>query len=161
VPLWRHHVLRRVIRLQVIGAGASYTFGAATVGATYSNTKYMNLGDRTSGPVPVGGITGTATFNNAEASFKYQFTPALTGGVAYDYTHNSGASRFGSATYHQAAAGLDYFLSKRTDVYTVAVFQKASGTDSTGKTAVASINQLTPSDSNHQVALRLGLRHKF
>jgi hypothetical protein len=53
--------------------------------------------------------------------------------------------------------GADYFLSKRIDVYLVATYQKASGTDSTGKEAVASINQLTPSTSNHQTAVRLVL----
>jgi predicted porin len=147
--------------LQVIGAGGAYTFGAATFGFTYSNTKFMSLGDRTSGPVPAGGIAGTATFNIAEANFKYQITPALVAGVAYVYTHNGGASGHGSAIYNQGSAGLDYFLSKRTDVYTVATFQEARGTDSTGRTAVASINQLTPSTSNRQVAVRLGIRHKF
>ncbi|MBU9651198.1 porin [Burkholderia multivorans] len=147
--------------LQVIGAGMAYTFGAATVGATYSNTRFMSLGDRTSGPVPAGGISGTATFNNAEVNLKYQITPALVAGVAYDYTHNSGAAGQASATYHQGSAGMDYFLSKRTDVYTVATFQHAHGTDSTGKTAVASINQLTPSTSDRQLAIRIGIRHKF
>jgi predicted porin len=147
--------------LQVIGAGGAYTFGAATFGATYSNTKFMSLGDRTTGPVPAGGISGTATFNNAEVNFKYQITPALVAGIAYDYTRNGGASGQSSATYNQESAGADYFLSKRTDVYTVATLQQVHGTDSTGKTAVASINQLTPSASNHQVAVRFGIRHKF
>jgi predicted porin len=147
--------------LQVIGAGAAYTFGAATLGATYSNTKFMNLGDTSSGPVPAGGIRGTATFNMAEISFKYQFTPAFLAGMAYDYTRNGGASGVGSATYNQVSLGADYFLSKRTDLYAVAVYQKASGTDSTGKQAVASINQLTASTSNHQAAVRFAIRHRF
>jgi predicted porin len=147
--------------LQVMGTAAAYTFGAATLGANYSNTKYMSLGDTSSGPVRAGGISGTATFNNAELNFKYQITPTLLAGVAYDYTRNSGASGVGSAEYNQASAGLDYFLSKRTDLYFIAVYQKASGTDSTGKEAVASINQLTPSTSDRQVAIRFAIRHKF
>lgn len=147
--------------LQVIGTGAAYTFGAATLGATYSNTQFRNLGDPTSGPVPAGGIGGTATFNNVEVNFKYQITPALVAGAAYVYTKNNGADGSSGAKYNQGSAGADYFLSKRTDVYLVATYQKASGTDSTGKEAVASINQLTPSTSNHQTAVRLGIRHKF
>jgi predicted porin len=147
--------------LQVIGAGAAYVLGAATLGANYSNSKFMNLGDRSSGPVPAGGISGTATFNSAEVSLKYQFTPAFLMGIAYDYTHNSGASGVGSANYHQAEIGADYFLSKRTDVYTTAVYQAATGIDSSGRAAVASINQLTPSTSNRQTALRFAIRHRF
>jgi predicted porin len=56
---------------------------------------------------------------------------------------------------------VDYFLFKRTDVYMVGVCQKASGTDSTGKAAVASISQITPSSTNRQAALRIAIRHKF
>jgi predicted porin len=147
--------------LQVVGGGAAYTFGAATIGAVYSNVQFRNLGDTTSGPVPVGGISGTATFNNAEVNFKYQITPALLAGAAYVYTKNNGANGSDGAKYHQGAMGVDYYLSKRTDVYLIGVYQKASGKDSTGKEAVASINQLTPSNSNHQVAVRIALRHKF
>ena len=142
---------------QVIGAGASYKFGAATVGATYSNTKFKDLGDLSSGPNPLG-YSGTATFNNAEVNFKYQLTPSLLLGVAYDYTKGSSAAK---AKYHQASLGADYFLSKRTDVYVVGVYQKASGTDSTGKDAVASISALTPSSGDRQATVRLGIRHKF
>jgi predicted porin len=54
-----------------------------------------------------------------------------------------------------------YFLSKRTTVYVIGVYQHASGTDSTGKQAVAAINLLTPSTSNSQAVVRVGLRQKF
>ncbi|MDR5752417.1 MULTISPECIES: porin [unclassified Caballeronia] len=147
--------------LQVIGTGAAYTFGPATIGATYSNTQFRNLGDTSSGPVPAGGISGTATFNNIELNFRYQITPALLAGAAYVYTKNNGADGSGGAKYNQGSVGADYFLSKRTDVYLIATYQKASGNDSTGREAVASINQLTPSTSNHQTAVRVAIRHKF
>jgi predicted porin len=147
--------------LQVIGAGASYTFGAATIGATYSNTKFKGLGDTTSGPAPLTGIAGTATLNNAEVNFRYQLTPALLLGAAYVFTKSSGVDGASSARYHQGALGVDYFLSKRTDVYMVGVYQKANGTDSTGNPAVASISQITPSSTDRQAALRFAIRHKF
>src|SRR6478752_8270819 len=55
---------------QVMAAGAAYVFGAATVGATYSNVQFKNLGEAaTSGPNPLG-YSGTATFNTAEVNFK-------------------------------------------------------------------------------------------
>ena len=152
---------------QVIGAGGAYTFGAATVGATYSNVKFMGLGDVTSGPNTVGYRRGTtATFNNAELNFKYQLSPALLLGAAYDFTRGSSVSESNGgsdpgAKYHQFSLGTDYFLSKRTDVYLIGVYQKASGKDSTGANAVAAINNLTPSTNNHQATVRVGIRHKF
>jgi predicted porin len=152
---------------QVIATGGSYTFGAATVGATYSNIKFMNLGDTaTSGPNPLG-YAGNATFNNAEVSGKFQLTPALLLGVAYDYTRGSGVSSSlatvhdSGARYHQFALGADYFLSTRTDVYILGVYQKATGVDSTGQVAVASITSVTAAAGNHAALVRLGMRVKF
>jgi predicted porin len=152
---------------QVIATGGSYRFGAATVGATYSNIKFMNLGDTaTSGPNPLG-YAGNATFNNAEVSGKYQLTPALLLGVAYDYTKGSGVSSTlatvhdSGARYHQFALGADYFLSTRTDVYILGVYQKATGVDSTGQVAVASITSVTAAAGNHAALVRLGMRVKF
>jgi predicted porin len=66
-----------------------------------------------------------------------------------------------SATYNQGSIGVDYFLSKRTDVYATGTYQKATGTDSTGKAAVASINGVTPSTSDRQAVIRVAIRHKF
>jgi predicted porin len=144
---------------QVIAAGGAYTFGAATVGATYSNSQFKDLGSEAgAGLNPVGYAGGSAKFNNAEINFKYQLTPALLLGVAYDYTKGYGVN---GAKYHQAMLGTDYFLSKRTDLYFAGVYQHASGTDSTNRLAVASINLLTPSTMSNQVAAVAGIRHKF
>jgi predicted porin len=147
--------------LQLVAAGGSYAIGNATLGATYTNTQFRDLGDTaTSGPNPFG-YSGTATFNNAELNFVYQFTPSLLAGVAYDYTHSSGASGRSGAMYHQGAAGTDYFLSKRTDVYAIVVYQHAAGTDSLNQPAVADITGQTASATSHQLAVRIGLRHRF
>jgi predicted porin len=142
---------------QVISAAGAYTFGAATVGATYSNTQFKDLGQ--TGVTATGQTTaGTAKFHNAELNFKYQLTPALLLGAAYDYTKGYGVN---DAKYHQGVLGADYFLSKRTDLYVDAIYQHASGTDSTGKTAVANINGLSASATSNQVAAVVGIRHKF
>jgi predicted porin len=149
---------------QVVGLGGAYTYGAATFGATYSNIKFMNLGS-----VAVTGTphyTGTATLNNAELNFKYQITPALLVGAAFDYTDGgsvtlANGTTNGGAKYYQGALGVDYFLSKRTDVYVIGIYQHASGTDSTGAPARASINLLTASSSDNQSTVRIGIRQKF
>ncbi|WP_243469118.1 porin [Paraburkholderia sp. PGU19] len=147
--------------VQIIGAGAAYQIGAATLGATYSNVQFKGLGNTaSSGPNPFG-YSGNATFNVAEANLKYQITPSLLAGVAYSYTHNSGSDGKASASYHQGALGLDYFLSKRTDVYTIVVYQHASGTDSFNQPAVAQITGQTASATDSQTAVRVGIRHRF
>ncbi|OTP69075.1 porin [Caballeronia sordidicola] len=141
---------------QIITAAGAYTFGPATVGATYSNTQFKDLGQ--TGVTGAGQVTnGSAKFHNAEVNFKYQLTPAFLLGAAYDYTKGYGVN---NAKYHQGVIGADYFLSKRTDVYVDGVYQHASGTDSVGK-AVAQINGLSASTTSNQVAAIVGIRHKF
>jgi predicted porin len=146
---------------QVIGAGGAYTFGAATIGLTYSNIRFANLGASFASP-----FRGqSATFNNGEINFKYQLTPALLVGAAYDYTRGAEINGESRAQYHQGAIGADYFLSKRTDVYVVGVYQHALG-DTLSQTgnivaATANINNLTPSTSQNQFTARIGIRHKF
>jgi predicted porin len=143
---------------QVISAGGAYTFGPATVGATYSNTQFKDLGQTAGTGLNPQGLSGNAKFHNAELNFKYQLTPALLLGAAYDYTKGYGVN---DAKYHQGILGADYFLSKRTDLYIDGIYQHASGTDSTGHTAVADINGMSPSSTSSQVAAVVGIRHKF
>jgi predicted porin len=146
---------------QVIAAGVNYLIGGLTIGATYSNVQFKGLGNTgASGPNPFG-YSGTATFNDAEASLKYNFTPALFAGVAYNYTHNSGAAGFAGATYHQVTIGAVYSLSKRTALSAVATYQHASGIDSLDQPAVAYVAGQNPSANNHQVVTSIGLRHAF
>jgi predicted porin len=135
------------------------TFGSLNVNLAYSNTRFEEMGSA-SGPNTLH-YQGTAAFNNVEINAKYQLTPSLLAGLAYDYTRNGGAGGRDGANYNLFSAGLDYFLSARTDVYTLAVYEKASGTDSTGQSAVAQITGLTPSTTDKQVSLRVGIRHKF
>ncbi|SAK72709.1 outer membrane porin OpcP [Caballeronia hypogeia] len=149
---------------QAASAGGSYAFGPATAGVTYSNIAFNGLGDTSSGPNP-NGYRGDVHFNNVEGNFRIFATPYLLIGVAYDYTKGSSVSGAAGvndgATYHQAMAGVDYFLSKRTDVYLLGIYQKASGTDSRNRTAVASITNQSPSDNDRQAVVRVGLRHRF
>ena len=144
---------------QVISAGGAYTFGPATVGATYSNTQFKDLGQTAVAGQPAGSATGgNAKFHNAELNFKYQLTPALLLGAAYDYTK---AYSIANEKIHQGILGVDYFLSKRTDLYADGIYQHASGTNSVNGSATAQINGLSPSSTANQVAAVVGIRHKF
>jgi predicted porin len=148
---------------QIITAGGSYTLGAATIAVLYSNTQFQNLGSVT----PVGNsfgktyTSGTATFNSGELNVKYALSPTLTLAGAYIYTHNSGAGSFGGANYSQVNLGTFYALSKATYLYAIGFYETASGTDSTGKPAVADFSGSSFSSTNHQVAAIVGMTHKF
>jgi predicted porin len=145
-------------REEVFGAGASYTLGRTTLGAVYTNTRFIGLGSA-SGPNPLG-YAGSAMFNTIELNTSYRMAPALSVGASYSYTTTSGPNA-NNAHYNQVNAGVHYFLSKRTDVYMVAAYQRASGMDSLGQSAVASINGMTPSASRQQFVDAIGIAHRF
>ncbi|MGV2288169.1 porin [Trinickia sp. YCB016] len=143
---------------QMIVAGGSYTLGTAKLGLTYSNTQFRNLGAVAGIPVATANIGRSAMFHNAEVNFTYQLTPTFMLGAAYDYTKGYGVD---DATYNQGVLGAIYLLSKRTDVYADAIYQHASGTDSTGGSAAANLNGLTASTTPNQVLAIVGMRHRF
>ncbi|MGF6444697.1 porin [Paraburkholderia youngii] len=143
---------------QVAIVAANYAVGAATFAASYSNVQYANLG--------AAFHNGTAIFNNVDVGVSYQFTPAFTTGIAYDYLTSNGVTTASGTTvgkqhYHQVSLVSDYLLSKRTDVYVGAGWQHASGTSSLGTPAVANIDNLGDSSNHQQLLFRLGMRHRF
>jgi predicted porin len=145
---------------QIIAAGGAYTLGSATLGILYTNTKYESLSGVANALNPAG-LSGTVTLNDIEVNLKYQFTPAVYAGVTYNYTDASSIDGKSGAKYNQLGLAAHYLLSKRTDLYVIGVYQKASGTQSNGGTAVASITTLTPSTTDHQGAVRVGICHTF
>lgn len=144
---------------EILGGGASYTLGAATVSAVVTNTRFDSLG-ASSGPNPRGYV-GHAAFTSAELGVRYRWMPALLTGVAFDYTKRNSVNGDGGAKYLQLDLGAIYSLSKRTDLYALAVLQRAVGRDSLGQPAVANVSGFTPSSTDKQIGLRLGIRHKF
>ncbi|NPT59291.1 porin [Paraburkholderia elongata] len=145
-------------REEVFGAAASYMLGRVTVGAVYTNTRFIGLGSE-SGPNPLGYV-GSAMFNTVELNTSWQIAPALSVAASYSYTAMLGPNAM-KAHYNQANAGVHYYLSKRTDVYMVAAYQRAAGVDSLGQPAVASINGMTPSASKQQFVDSIGIAHRF
>ncbi|KFX63945.1 hypothetical protein KBK24_0119885 [Burkholderia sp. K24] len=129
-------------RHQVLAAGGAYTVGPATVALLYSHTAFD-------------ASINSARADNYEINGKYQFTPALMLGVAYIYTngHNDVG---GHPKYQQVNLGVDYFLSKRTDLYLIGLYQHAMG----GANAAA-LYSMQASSTNSQAAVIAGLRHSF
>jgi predicted porin len=141
---------------RIFAAGAAVAVGAATLGGTYSNIAFANVPSVSTGSAKI--LNGTARFNDVEVSFKYQVTPALVAGIAFNYIKGYNINH---SQYKQGTTGLDYFLSKRTDIYADVSYQHAQGTDSTGASAKAEIGPLSPSSNSNQFAALIGVRHKF
>jgi predicted porin len=137
--------------LATAGVGARYAIGPATLYALWTHTNIEQL---------TGHMT---TFNAYEGGAKYAFTPALTGGLGYTYMQ---AKDLTNGHWNQVDASVDYALSKRTDVYLLGVFQDASGKTGTGAALQAQIgssasNYLPAAGASTQLAVRVGIRHKF
>ncbi|MFP3588152.1 porin [Paraburkholderia sp. SIMBA_055] len=138
---------------EVLGVGGSYAIGPAVFGATWSNVRFTNIAAINN---------AAATFNDAEVSLQYHVSPRLLAGVAYNYLHGSAVTdRIGGSNYNQFAAGVNYSLSARTDLYAAVDYQTANGHDSTGRGAVANLSGVSPSSNRYQTVGRLGMRHRF
>jgi predicted porin len=147
--------------LETAGVGGSYQIGPTTIAAAYTHSSFSNLGATAVTGVNSTVLGRTAVFNIGEVSIRHMITPALMLGAAYEYTAAGGLAGRDGARYNQVDLGVDYNISKRTDVYAMAVYQIASGYDSTGKKAVAVLAYATPSTSNHQLISVVGVRHRF
>jgi predicted porin len=156
--------------LQANGPGLTANGAIATLGFAYTNT---NVGEpsATDTSVYVGTITppngGTMTalkFQNFEINGKYQFTPAFFVGVQYVYTAATMDATSGNENpkYHTFGLMADYNLSKRTDFYFQAAYQKVAGdkTDTVLDDAYIPGSAGVSSNSN-QFAVRAAIRHKF
>jgi predicted porin len=150
---------------RVAGVAAQYALSKAILGVNYSHVTFRHLNDPASGNLALTnprGYVGNAAFNSYSVFVRYALTPSLWLNGSYDYLSGGAIDGKEGAKYHTVNAAIDYFFSKRTDVYFMADYQLASGVDSTGQRAVtATYLSLPPSDTSRQVVLRLGMRHFF
>ncbi|WP_431207811.1 porin [Burkholderia cepacia] len=138
-------------RVRTYGAAAGYAFGPAQVGAAWTQARLDNNA--------VGSL-GSVRTDNYEVNAKYNLTPALGLGAAYTYTNAK--INNGSTHWNQFGLQADYALSKRTDVYAQAVYQRAAknGVGASIYNGDTISNNL-PSSSINQTAATVGLRHRF
>ncbi|PRE45518.1 porin [Burkholderia multivorans] len=141
--------------MQIARAGARYNVGELTFGISYSNIQY--------GRDNLSTFDETETFNSGALLLAYRFNPTSRAGFGYNFTKSSGAA---SARYHQFNLGYDYALSKQTDLYALAAYQRASGTTESASghaiAADASIGSYgINSGANSQALAAVGIRHKF
>ncbi|OXC71755.1 porin [Caballeronia sordidicola] len=143
-------------RQRILGAGGTYAFGSLKLAASWARTVLNGI---TSGPI----VASYLRLDNYEVNATYTITPSvfLSGGYFFTNGKQSAATGDLHPKWHEFNLMLDYSLSKRTDVFAMAIFQKAAG-DST----FASIYAIGPTataapGSARQTVVRLGIRHKF
>ncbi|BAN27886.1 porin [Caballeronia insecticola] len=139
--------------LETFGVGARYTIAAAVIWANWTHTKFE----------PIAGAD--SKLNNYEIGGKYGFTPALSAGLGYTFSKLD--DNF-EGKWHQINSVVDYALSKRTDVYVIAAYQKASGSNTVAGRNVPVQAEIGSASSfignagaNTQFVTRVGLRHRF
>lgn len=136
--------LKGISRQRIVGAGGVYDIGNASIGLMYTNTRFE-----------LTPASQYQTWQNAEGSLRYRLSPALHAAVGETYTTVSTNGKVSAWHYWQTTAGLQYFLSKTTDVYVDLMYQRASN-------AVAQIEGASgPSSSGTQMIAVTGIRHKF
>ncbi|AJK50433.1 porin [Burkholderia plantarii] len=130
------------------------------VTASYSNVQYI--------PGSGSAFRDTAIFNTAGAVL--HFRPVAVWDLAMGYSYTRAALANGvdkAAQYHQLTLSQVYSLSKRTGLYAIEAYQHAGGNtllDGKVIAATASIGDgfnLTPSTTSSQIAIGVGMVHRF
>ncbi|MFL9925588.1 porin [Herbaspirillum lusitanum] len=146
--------------LRTFTLGASYKFGATKLYGAWSQVRQpQQTALAATGLVD---ITSAVKADIFDLGADYALTPNLhlLGGVIYDRARVSrvgaGATTISST---QINLGLDYFLSKRTDLYAIYGNQRADDANNPGVLGGAYAN--APTDDRAQHVVRVGMRHKF
>ena len=145
----------------IVATAMTYEFGNTTLGANYSHTEYSTG--------TYSRFTRTAKFDTVGVLGMYRFTNAFRLGGGYSFTNvNAPAANASGAKYHQFNLAAFYNLSKRTELYALAGYQKASGNtlDAYGNVidATASVGDAAngmSSATRSQTIVRLGVSHVF
>jgi predicted porin len=104
--------------MQDIGLGIAYTVGLAHFTFAYTNTRFEDSS---------GVVGNTVTFENYEIWGQYKVSPVTTLGLGYTFTDAKVDYNNARPKYNQINLLADYALSKRTDVYLNAAWQKSGG----------------------------------
>jgi len=148
---------------KIYGIGASYGAGPATLGLVYTHVNVQQpvsslyLGD-------LGVNDASLRFDNIEFNAKYDIQPDLSIAGMYTYTmaHLKHGGFDNSMHWNQVGLMAQYFLSKRTGIYTQLVYQKLSGGNTGTALDTAFIpGAASPSSNSHQMVARIGMTHAF
>ncbi|RQR32360.1 porin [Burkholderia sp. Bp9143] len=136
--------------VNIARAGGRYTLGAFTLGGYYSYSQYN--------PDASSAFGRSEKYHNGSVYGVWQVSPALLAEVGYNYLRSLGDS---SAKYHQFSVGADYNISKRTDIYTVASYGRATGQNGAGAAQAVIGSMDIDAGKRSQAIVTAGLRHRF
>lgn len=146
--------------LKTFTLGSSYQVGDAKLYGAWSQVKQPFAGSVAT--VGLVNITSASKANIVDMGVDYAFSPSvhLLGSVIYDRADIQrqalGSTKVSTT---QLNLGVDYILSKRTDLYGFYTNQRANGVNNPGVVNAAYSN--APNDDATQHVLRVGMRHKF
>ncbi|MFM0133290.1 porin [Paraburkholderia sediminicola] len=129
---------------RIYDATASCAVGRTQENLVYSHVQYRYLDG------------SHLRLDNAELNGTWRITPAFSAGLAYIFTIGRYDEINETPKWHQVDLGIDYLLSKRTDLYAFAIYQKAAG--SARNAAIFFVQQ---SSSQTQAEVTFGIRHAF
>lgn len=124
--------------LTIAAVGMSYRYKDATGIVAYTNVRMASQ-------------RGSGSLQTLTLGGVYQFTPAFL------FEGGASTSRLSSSRWNQVFGTLDYFLSKRTDVYLTGSYEHTSGPGQTAELALSGGPSTTPSQTIAQV----GIKHYF
>lgn len=123
-------------KLVVSGVAAGYQLGAVSVQGLFTLVDFQNNGQ-------------SGVLRTEEGNAQYKVNAAVMLAASYAF------SKLDQDHWNQIAVGADYILSSRTDLYLNAVYLRASSG------VMAELFLLSPSSTNTQMIVSLGLRHTF
>lgn len=123
-------------KVSVSGIGAGYQWGPTFLHGLFTLVDFRQKG-------------ASASLRTAEGGARYSMTYSLSLAGSYAY------SKLGQAHWNQFVAGIDYSLSKRTDIYCNTVVLRASSG------VRAQLFTLPAASSNSQTVVSIGMRHLF
>ncbi|WP_284078233.1 MULTISPECIES: porin [Herbaspirillum] len=141
--------------------GTSYQFGPAKLYGAWSQGKRQALGN-TAAALPSVSAARKANIFDIGVDYALNQNLHLLGSVIYnrmDFNRAAGSTLSNSGKVTQFNLGVDYFLSKRTDVYALWSNLRASNVTNPG--VLNGAGNIAPMDDSTQNVIRVGLRHKF
>ncbi|AIO32822.1 gram-negative porin family protein [Burkholderia cenocepacia] len=134
----------RTSKQRIFGAGGAYKLGPVNLSLLYTNVRFQYLD------------TSRLTLQSAEVSLTDLVRADFLLGAAYIFTTGKYNPQANNPKWHQVNIGADYFLSKKTDLFLVSIYQRAAG-----DAQFAEIYTLSPSTTKTQISVVAGLRHKW
>jgi predicted porin len=136
--------------VNITRVAGNYTIGSVVLGGYYSFSEYVPDASST--------FSRSEKYNNVQLYSQWNISPSIHTQFGYDYMRSNGDS---SAKQNQFTLNVDYFVSKRTDLYTALSYAHASGTNGEGAAQAVIGSTDINSGARSQALVVAGIRHAF